>query len=115
MRTPTYIVKSHNGIYYFRYVIPIADAHFFPNNCREIRRTLKTRIRSEALKRARIYWVKMTKHKIDQIEKEIYADDNKMQRGNFLLNEFEQFKDIRGKVLDYEEYIMKWLHYLVPR
>ena len=105
MRTPTYLVKNNNGIYYFRYVIPIADAHLFPKNRREIRRSLKTRVRSEALKRARFYWVKMTELKITRIEQDIYADNDQVQRGNEILRELEQFKDLRGKLYDYEEFI----------
>lgn len=57
MRIPHYLVKNHNGIYYFRYVIPQIQRHHFPNNKREYRRSLKTHCKSEAIKRAKYYWV----------------------------------------------------------
>ena len=108
MRTPTYIIKNKNGIYYFRYVIPLSDAHLFPKNRREIRRTLKTRIRSEALKRARVYWVKMTDRKISNLEQEISDWQVKMRRGTTLLDEFKSFDSSYEQTYStdtYEEFI----------
>jgi len=57
MRTPTYIIKNHDGIFYFRYIIPPQLKSFFPNNKREFRKSLKTRNRRIALQEARIMWV----------------------------------------------------------
>lgn len=85
MRIPHYIIRNHNGIYYFRYIIPTLHRHKFPNNKREFRRTLNTRNKSEAIKRAKFYWVKlMTSKKIDlddDLDVQIRAEEAMLKHG----------------------------------
>ncbi len=85
MSAPTYLVKNHNQIYYFRFVIPKDLQHHFPNHKREIRKSLKTRNRRYALQEARKLWVAMQTN-IDEIESEI--DD--LEEGLILFNKLER-------------------------
>jgi uncharacterized protein DUF6538/carbohydrate-selective porin (OprB family) len=86
MRNPSYIVKNHNGIYYFRYVIPKAHLHLFPLNSREFRRSLKTRSRSESLRRAKVYWVKLMENKVLDFEEDMSGWQNKLKKGVNLID-----------------------------
>ena len=47
----TYTYKNHAGIYYFRIKIPAELRSHFNNKC-EIRKSLKTRLRGEAIRKA---------------------------------------------------------------
>ncbi|MDQ7090545.1 MAG: hypothetical protein Q9M50_07855 [Methylococcales bacterium] len=68
IQVPSYIVKNHNQIYYFRFIIPKKLKHLFSNHKREIRRSLKTRSRRIALQKARKLYVIMD---IDKVEQEV--------------------------------------------
>lgn len=92
MRIPSYIVKHANGIYYFRYVIPKHDTHLFPNK-REIRRSLATRSRNEAIKLARIYWYKVMVDKtIPSLETQITEWELKLRNGKRIKDELAAFE-----------------------
>jgi integrase len=56
---PSYLWLSRHGLYYARVVIPAPLRDRFPNNKREIRRSLKTGNRREAMKRARAVLVEL--------------------------------------------------------
>ena len=53
--TSAYVGKHRHGIYYFRAVIPQDLRQHFPNNRREIKRSLKTDSKKLAIVRARAY------------------------------------------------------------
>lgn len=56
-----FIVRNHNGIYYFRLVLPAHLRYPVTKYKREMRLSLKTAHRPTAIKLAREYWVAMTK------------------------------------------------------
>ncbi len=56
MGLPAFITKNRHGTYYFRLVIPKELKGFFPAGQREIRRSLGTTSRKEAIRLARIFW-----------------------------------------------------------
>jgi integrase len=106
MRIPHYIIKNHNGIYYFRYVIPEHLRHKFPNNRREIRRTLHTRSKHEAVKKAKFYWVAiMTKNTLDidiDFESQARAEEVMLGRGAYLDSELTKLKQAYEETFDPE-------------
>lgn len=106
MRIPHYIIKNHNGIYYFRYVIPKHLRHKFPNNNREIRRTLHTRSKHEAVKKAKFYWVAiMTNNTLDtdiDFESQARAEEVMLGRGAHLDSELTKLKQVYEETFDPE-------------
>ena len=56
MGLPGFITKNRHGTYYFRLVIPKDLKRFFPLGQREIRRSLGTGNKREAIRLARVYW-----------------------------------------------------------
>lgn len=62
-----YILKSRHGIYYFRVAIPERYSSLFPDNSKEIRRSLKTRDPKIALYRSRI----LHNHFLKQIDQNL--------------------------------------------
>lgn len=56
MGLPGFITKNRHGTYYFRLVIPKDLKRFFPPGQREIRRSLGTENKREAIRLARIFW-----------------------------------------------------------
>lgn len=98
------IVKNHNGIFYFRYVIPQNEKHFFPNHKKEFRKSLKTRLKSEALNKAKFLWVKMKENiqkeyqdVFDQVENEDHKWRTDITRGLQLVHRYESLdNDIEG-------------------
>lgn len=114
MRIPSYIIKNHNGIYYFRYVIPKSDLYLFPNNSREHRRSLKTRCKSEAIKRARVYWVRMMDKKIQNIEQDISQWENELKLGSSLLEQIDSYENSYHSTFDssnYDEFVSQLSNY----
>lgn len=92
MRVPSYIVKHANGIYYFRYVIPKCDAGLFPNK-REIRRSLSTRSRSEAIRAAKIYWYQIVvEKKLPSLEENITNYEAMLRNGKRISEELVLFE-----------------------
>jgi len=58
MKLPAYLWRNRYGTYYFRIVIPKLLCSYFAKNKRELRRSLSTDSKKEALRRARIYRVR---------------------------------------------------------
>lgn len=56
MGTPSYIVRNRFGTYYFRVSLPKHIRALSPGLPKEIRRSLKTNIKSIALRKARLMW-----------------------------------------------------------
>ncbi|WP_348757213.1 DUF6538 domain-containing protein [Candidatus Methylocalor cossyra] len=55
---PAYITKNRHGTFYFRLIIPVRLRPYFPHHRRELKRSLGTDSRREAIQRARAYRVK---------------------------------------------------------
>jgi len=60
MRNPTYLLRSKEGIYYFRLRLPIGLRSMYPRLPSEVRRSLKTRDHRSALDHARRLWCAMS-------------------------------------------------------
>lgn len=106
MRIPHYVIKNHNGIYYFRYVIPKHLRRKFPHNKREIRRTLNTRSKYEAVKKAKYYWVSiMTKNNLGNdfdCEIQARAEEEMLGRGAYLDSELKKLQQKYEETFDPE-------------
>ena len=84
-RIPSYLIKNHNGIYYFRIVIPVAYRIYFKHNSREFRRSLNTRSQREAIEKARLWIIKM---------KDIFNNfpETDSERENYFLDQEERLR-----------------------
>ena len=91
MKAPHYVVRNHNGIYYFRCRITSRLKRYFPVNKKEIRKSLKTRQWNEAIKKARYMWVVMNNF-IDDIDSLDESIDD-LERGVQLLIELDKLND----------------------
>lgn len=91
MKIPHYIIKNHNGIYYFRCRITSRLKRYFPTNKKEIRKSLKTRLWSKAVNKARHMWVVMNNY-IDDIESMDQSIDD-LEKGVQLLIELDKLND----------------------
>jgi integrase len=56
-KLPCYVWQSNSGLYYFRRSIPPQLRHHFPQTSGEIKRSLRTDSRKEAIKRARVWTI----------------------------------------------------------
>lgn len=94
IKTPSYIVKSRHGIWYFQIQIPKILQN---NNKRRLfRRSLKTTNRLEALKKAWIWWLRMSDNDF-QWENEASEQDERYHLGKILyekLNELDSHNAI---------------------
>ena len=99
IKTPSYIVKSRHGIWYFQIQIP---KKLLSNNKRQLfRRSLKTTNRILALKRARVWWTRMNESDFD-LDNELDEIDNKLQLGKQLFQKLNALDaDISNEVDDF--------------
>ena len=86
----SYIFKNHNGIYYFRYIIPKRFRDTLPNIGREIRKSLKTKSRTESLSKSIRYKV-FVEDFITQLESMDYSIEE-LEQGFALLKRLDDLK-----------------------
>lgn len=98
-----YIVLNKScGTYSFRYIIPERSQHLFPSNKKEFRRTLNTKCRVVARRRAMVYWAKL----MDDIELAEADDENwkrEMLRGKELLKQLDVISAIEDEYCNFYE------------
>ncbi len=96
---PSYLFKNRFGIYYFRVRIPkrIRAQHNIHKT--EIKKSLRTKNRAEALCLARNWWVEMARTDyqtvmagIQEAEDAIYREDKLLAEGRTLLKELEEIE-----------------------
>lgn len=96
---PSYLFKNRFGIFYFRVRIPkrIREQHNLHKT--EIKKSLRTKNRSEALCLARNWWVEMARTDyetmmagLQEVEDAIYREDKLLAEGRALLKELENLE-----------------------
>lgn len=85
--TPSYITKNRLGIHCFQYVIPaIIYRQFLSPNKKLFRKSLKTRERRTALKRARVLWLTM-----DKLINKFSQEPDSLAKAMKLLSQYDSF------------------------
>ena len=96
---PSYLFKNRFGIYYFRVRIPkrIREQHDLHKT--EIKKSLRTKNRSEALCLARNWWVEMARTDyetvmadLQEVENAIYREDKLLAEGRALLKKLDNLE-----------------------
>ena len=85
--SPSYITKNRLGIYCFQYVIPILRPIIEVKSSKKLfRKSLKTRVRREALKHARLLWLIM-----DKLSEKYFDDAVAFGKAMELLKKYDSF------------------------
>lgn len=87
IKTPSYIVKSRHGIWYFQ--IHLTNQFRYENKRRLFRRSLRTKDRTLALKRARVWWIRMSENDFDWEDK-ARTDDELYHRGKLIFEKLSE-------------------------
>jgi len=104
---PTYLFKSRHGIYYCRVRIPLSIKKQYNTPCNEVKRSLRTRNYSEALKGARRLWVELERTDFTMNDKcqELEQAQRDSSEGRQLLKRFliASIQSNETEILDDEE------------